>query len=251
MIRAAYLRVYSPSQHAEAQLEATSPWRRDVVRADGNFVWAESEAEDAFKVEWNGQTLICPRHGRLRMLEGILAFSNVHPGAALLPPAAVQEASNELASLKSGRRKPRSYILTSPWHVPVRWFAAFDPDEHELYDYGSDVSVRYRTDLAAAADRVTRAAAIIDRAGFDSSFVEQIEDLERWIKGFPKGSMVELDYGSVAGLFSSMDLAFDDSVAQIQQSLDALEELDYSEAGERYAVVASRWAHAQTLSYVN
>ena len=44
MIRAAYLRVYSPSQHAEAQLEATSPWRRDVVRADGHFVWAESEA---------------------------------------------------------------------------------------------------------------------------------------------------------------------------------------------------------------
>ena len=251
MIRAAYLRVYSPSQHAEAQLTATSAWRRDVVRADGHFVWAESDTEDAFKVEWNGQTLICPRHGRLRMLEGIVAFSNAHPGASLLPAAAVQQAADELANLKSGRSKARSHILTSPWHVPVRWFSAFDPTEHELYDFGSEVSVRYRTDIDVAAERVGRAGGIIERAGFDTSFVEQIEDLERWLKGFPDGSMLELDYASVAELFSAIDLAFDDSVAQIQQSLDALAEMDYETAGERYAAVASRWAHAQTLTYVN
>lgn len=251
VIRAAYLRVYSPSRHAEARLSAASPWRRDLVRADGYFMWAESDVDDAFKVEWGGQTLICPRNGRLRMLEGILAFSNAHPGASLLPPAAVQRAADELARMKRGRTPARSHILTSPWHVPLRWFSAFDPDQRDLYDIGGEVSVRYRTDLADAVTRVSRAVGIIDRAGFDSSIVEQIEDLERWLREFPEASMLELDYATVSELFTSVELAFDDSVQQVQESLDALDELDYETAGERYATVASRWAYAQALNYVN
>ncbi len=100
MIPAAYLRVYSPSGPAEPRMTAQSAWPRDVVRADGHFVWAESDVDDAFRVEWNGETLTCPRNGRLRMLEGILAFNNAHPGATLLPQTAVQRAADELASLK-------------------------------------------------------------------------------------------------------------------------------------------------------
>jgi len=251
MIPAAYLRVYSPNARS-GTLPTASGWlRRDVVRADGHFVWAEPDADDVFKVEWRGRSLTCPRNGRLRMLEGILAFSNAHPGGALLPQAAVERASAELAGLKAGRAGPRSHILTSPWHVPVRWFSAFTQDEQELYDLGDDVSVRYRTPLDDGIARVSRAVGIIDRAGFDSSFVEQVESLELWLKGFPDGSMLELDYSSVAELFTAVDLAFDDSAAQIQASLAALDELDYSAAGERYATVAARWAHAQTLTYVN
>lgn len=251
MIPAAYLRVYSPSQRAEAQLTAPSSWRRDVVRADGHFVWAESDVDDAFKAEWNGVTLLCPRTGRLRMLEGILAFNNAHPGGSLLPQTAVQRASDELAVLKSHNSPTRSHILTSSWHVPPRWFAAFDPEDRDLYNVGDDVSMRYRTDLALAIERISRAVDVIDQAGFDDSIVEQVEDLERWLKDFPEGSMLELDYSSVAELFSAVDLAFDDSVAQVRDSLDALENLDYEVAGEKYAAVASRWARAQSLSYVN
>ena len=81
--------------------------------------------------------------------------------------------------------------------------------------------------------------------------VEQVEDLERWLKDFPAGSMLELDYSSVAELFSAVELTFDESVAQVRESLEALDDLDYEVAGERYAAVASRWAHAQALSYVN
>lgn len=185
------------------------------------------------------------------MLEGILAFSNAHPGASLLPATAVKRAADELKQIKSGGATVRSHILTSPWHVPLRWFSAFDPRQRELYDVGDEVSVRYRTDLEDAVARVSRAVGIIDRAGFDSSIVEQIEDLENWLREFPDGSMLELDYATVAELFSGVELAFDDSVQQVQESLDALDELDYETAGERYAAVASRWAYAQALSYVN
>jgi len=249
MIRAAYLRIYSPTRHAEARSPAAGPWGRNVVRADGHFMWAEPDTDDVFTVEWKGERLVCPRNGRLRMLEGILAFSNSNPGASLLPAAAVQRAADELAWRKSGSEK--SHILTSPWHVPLRWFAAFDPEQRDIYDVGAEVSVRYRTDLVDAVERVSRAVNVIDSAGFDSSIVEQVEDLERWLRDFPEGSMLELDYATVSELFSGVELAFDDSVQQVRESLDALDELDYETAGERYAAVASRWAYAQALSYVN
>lgn len=251
MIPAAYLRVYSPSRRAGAQLTAPNTGRRYVVRADGHFVWAESDIDDAFKVEWNGETLVCPRTGRLRMLEGIVAFNNAHPGASLLPQNAVQRAADELAIIKAHNAPVRSHILTSSWHVPPRWFAAFDPEDRDLYDVDDEVSMRYRTDLSLAIERVSRAVDVIDQAGFDQSIVEQVEDLERWLNEFPDGSMLELDYSTVAELFSAVDLAFDDSVAQVRDSLDALENLDYEVAGEKYTAVASRWARAQSLSYVN
>ncbi len=251
MISASYLRVYSPSSRGEARSLASHQWRRDVLRADGYFMWAESDQDDAFKVEWKGQTLVCPRNGRLRMLEGIVAFGNVHPGASLLPATAVQRAADELRRIRAGAPRARSHILTSPWQVPLRWFSAFDPADRELYDIGSEASLRYRTDLDAAADRVSRAVEIIDRAGFDDSLIDVVEDLERWLRGFPDGSMLELDYASVAEQFSAVELAFDESAAQIRESLDALEALDFERAGEKYAEVAARWVHAQALAYVN
>ncbi len=132
MIKAAYLRVYVPRDLTSLRTSAAHGRHRSVVRADGHFVWAESDADDAFQVQWDGRTLVCPRHGRLRMLEGILAFDNAHPGAPLLPRAVVQRAADELANMKSGSPRPRSFILTSPWHVPLRWFSAFDATEREL-----------------------------------------------------------------------------------------------------------------------
>jgi hypothetical protein len=102
-----------------------------------------------------------------------------------------------------------------------------------------------------AVDRVSWAVEVIDRAGFDDSLIEVIEDLERWLKGFPEGSMLELDYASVAQQFTAVELAFDESAAQIRASLDALDDLNFERAGEKYAEVAARWVHAQALAYVN
>ena len=226
-------------------------WPRNVVRSDGNFVWSEPERDDVFRVEWEGRELTCPRSTRLRMLEGIVAFANSQSGPSLLPTSATDRAAKELARLRSSRRPARSQILTSAWHVPLRWFAGFVSEERELYDFGDEVSIRYRTDYHAAIERVARAATVIDNAGFDESVVEQILEFHKWLEGFPRSSMVELDYSSVAQLFGAVDLAFDESADLVQQSIDALDELDYELAGERYAEVAGRWAAAQSLSYVN
>ena len=50
---------------------------------------------------------------------------------------------------------------------------------------------------------------------------------------------------------SAADLALDESAADIAASLDALEQGDYETSGDYYGRVAERWAHAQSLTYVN
>ena len=221
------------------------------MRASDHFVWGESVRDDAFSVEWHGRRYVCPRNAKLRMLEGLLAFSNAHPGSHLVPERTVRNAVDELAELRTRQPEARSYILTSPWHVPLRWFLPFGQDQRDLYETKEGLSVRYRTTVLLGLPRVSRSVEILESAGFDEEIVEQVADLEHWLKEFSSDAMLELDYGRVAGLFSEGDLVVDDSAAAVAASIDALERLDYDGAGRSYAAVASRWAEAQALIYVN
>ena len=251
MIRSAYLRAYLPQERADE-------WRlhdlgavRNIVRADDRFLWQESTDDDAFTAEWNGRSYTCPRFARLRMLEGVIAFDRAFPAALLVPETTVQSAQDELARLRSNAPRARSHILTSPWHVPLRWFAAFDPDDRELYESEAGLSIRYRGLLGAGVDRVERAVRILEEAGFDDSVVAQVRDLETWLSSFLREGMLELDYSATAALFNDGDLVLDESAADIGSSLAALAVGDYEQAGLHYAAVATRWAPAQSLTYVN
>jgi hypothetical protein len=251
MIPAAYLRVYLPERHAGSwPAHATGP-TRPVIRASENFVWGESGNEDAFVAEWDGRRYLCPRHPRLRMLEGALAFSHANPGSMLLSRPTVEDIAAELESLKSVVPDARSHILTSPWHVPLRWFTPFRAGDQEMYNGPDGPSLRYRVKVGDALTRVKRAVAVVEEAGFDEGIIEQIRDLNRWLRDFTSVALLELDYARVATLFSGADLALDDSAELINSSLDALYQLDYERAGRTYGRVAERWAKAQALTYVN
>ena len=251
MIRAAYLRVYLPADERDAWVThlGGSPAPRVMTIADFG-VWEESLRDDAFRTEWAGRVWVCPRYPRLRMLEGLLAFRNSYSGmvaSALAPERVVVGAAAELEALYSRDPEARSHILTSSWHVPLRWFAAFSPDDRELLPH----SIRYRTRLPEARSRLEDAVSTLDDVGFDDTIVDQVRDLESWLAAFPNDAMVELDYGSVAGLFSDTDLALDDSAADVSASLAALREGDLAQAGTHYASAAGRWAHAQSMTYAN
>lgn len=251
VIRTAYLRVYVPADRAGTWSPHATPRFGTIVRASDHFVWGETVTEDAFAVEWQGHRYVCPRHARLRMLEGLLAFSAANPGSALLPDRTLRHAADELAELRSRRPEARSYILTSPWHVPLRWFIPFIPEQRDVYEDSNGLSIRFRTGVLLAIEPVTRAVEVLESAGFEDEVVEQVKDLERWLREFPSDAMLELDYATVAGLFSDADLVMDDSVEMVAASMDALERLDYDAAGRAYATVASRWAQAQALMYIN
>jgi len=257
MNRSAYLRVYVPAERFDGVLEHVSEGSSSTgpILTDGEFgVSLESARDDAFVISFDGHRLVCPRYPRLRMLEGLLAFRNAYAGptaAVLIPEETAERAAEELDRINSRFPAMRSHILTSPFYVPLRWFAAFDPDDRFLVEEGDVLIVKYRTAIAEAVGRVRTAIRVLDEAGFDDIVVEQVRDLLEWLETFPRQSVLELDYAGVSALFPRGDLILDDSASDVAASLDALADGDFEEAGERYAAAAGRWAHAQALVYAN
>jgi hypothetical protein len=205
--------------------------------------------DDAFVTEWNGARYVCPRHTRLRMLEGVLAFSRTFPKIPLITEEEREAFKSELAARRSSDR--RSHILASAWHVPLRWFGAFNPAEREIYDRRNGIGIRYRTELGEAIDRVSWAVRVLEGAGFPSPVIDQVRDVERWLAEFPADSMLELDYGTVADHFADADLTFDESAADVRESLEALERGDGETSRSAYGRAARRWASRQALTFAN
>ena len=249
MISTAYLRVFVTGDAANAASHDEAFDDDRVVRSDGRFLWDESLREDFFVTEWNGVIYLCPRNVRLRMVEGVLAFSGTYPKIPLVSEEERESFKRELAGLRSADR--RSHILASPWHVPLRWFGAFSPSEREIYERRDGLGIRYRTGLGEAVDRVGWAVRVLDGAGFPAPVVEQVRDLERWLAEFPAGSMLELDYAAVADHFADADLTFDESAEDVRQSLEALESGDGDASRTAYARVSGRWAGRQALTFAN
>jgi len=255
MARAAYLRMYLPAEQVGYFPEHVPAARGRRVLTRGTFgVWGETPRNDAFITTYRARRYVCPRFPRFRMLEGLIAFRAAYPesaSSALVPDSMADAVERELDRLRASG-PVRSHILTSPWHVPLRWFAAFTPDEREIIDGGAPgISIRYRTLQGDALRRLRRVTEVLEEAGFEDGVVEQLADLVAWMSGFPPDAMVELDYAGVADLFPEADLVLDESAAEIEVCLDALEEGDLERAGEAYASVASRWSHARSIAHFN
>ncbi len=135
--------------------------------------------------------------------------------------------------------------------MPLRWFAAFAPAERELVQAEDGLTIRYRTRLGSALRRLTRAVGVLEEAGFDDPIIDQVRDVVSWMESFTAEALLELDYGGVAGFFSDMELALDETAHDVSSSLEALENGDFDKAGTHYADAASRWAAAQALTYAN
>ena len=251
MISTAYLRIYLPAD----AIGGLPPHRADVaspgISQAGAFIWDESTRDDALYTVWQGHQFVCPRNARLRMIEGILAFTKAHPGLAIVSDDERMDHARELARLRRSSAHARSYILSSAWHVPLRWFSAFTKVEREVYEAGGYSSIRYRTSLGEAIDRVHWSIGVLESAGFADQVIERIADLERWLSEFGADSMVELDYGEVARTFRGADLVFDESADDIRASLLALERGDGPGSADAYERVARRWADAQSYTYSN
>ena len=251
MIRTAYFRVYLPS----SAVAGIPPYRPDpegdAVVQTQSFMWDEVVSDDAIYTVWQGGQYVCPRNPRLRMLEGMLAFTRTHPELRLLSESERMEAAGELAVLRRASAHARGYILASAWHVPLRWFGAFHKDEREVYDHRTGPSIRYRTAIGEALDRVHWSASVLEASGFTEQVVDRVTDLEKWLSEFSADCMVELDYDEVARSFRDADLVFDESADDIRTSLLALEAGDYPGSGEAYERVARRWADAQSYTFSN
>jgi len=243
MTKSSYLRVYSP------QVSGSSDPVPGFVRSYG--ILSEVEGDSHWTVEWEGRRLVCPRNLRLRVLESTVAFANAFRGmgAGLIPEGAAQAADRELKRYHRSNPEHRSHILTSAWHVPVRWFAAFDPSEKQIYETEDGPRIRFRTNIDSARRRITEALEILNQLSVFAGPAQELGQVLGWLEPFPDGSMVELDYGEVSTLFNPDELIFDDSCEQVQESLEALAAGDMMRAGECYGRVVTRWAPAFSVTF--
>lgn len=254
MTATCHLRVYIPADEAPAEVvglppaepAASSPWRL------GEYgIVAEPQVEDAVFVEHEGQRFVCPRRPRLRLLESVLAFHNGFTGLGgevIVPEAAARRAADELERLREGGR--RSLILTSQWHVPLRWFLLFRPDDRVVRVGEGRPEVVYRALRRTASRRMRRAIRALRSAGM-AAVTEEMEQLVEWLSAFPPEWLVELDYGSVAALFDDSSLLLDSSCEDLWESIEALESADPMRARDLYERVAAHWAPAMRISYSN
>ncbi len=268
MINTAYLRIYQPlsSFPAEEQEQWVENCRDDessepkearrwliatALPADQNLA---TPTEGAFVRELDGQLLICPWRTRLRMLAALLAFRNSVPeevAEAFVPEAEARRAAHELAVLGDERPEVRSHILHANWHVPLRWFGAFDGSERILTEDKNGLRIRYETQLSTAKARLVRCLAVLEETWIDDGVTAAVRELVEWLDGFTSDGLMELDYGSVATMFSHEDLLEDQSAAEVAACLDALEGGDLIRAGRLFSALTERWTEVRAKEVVN
>lgn len=243
MTKTALLRVYSPDASGSRDPVPAFVRVYGMLSDDGQEPYRE--------VEWRGRSMVCPNNLRLRVLESTVAFASAFRGmgAGLVPEEVARAADMELRSYHRANPTHRSHVLTSAWHVPVRWFTLFDPGEREIYETEVGPRVRFRTGLVEARERLAAAGTVLEELGVFQAPVEELGHLAGWLSHFGDDSLVELDYHDVSDLFERDQLVFDDSAELVQQSLLALGEGDMTRAGELYGRVVARWAPAFSLTF--
>jgi hypothetical protein len=75
--------------------------------------------------------------------------------------------------------------------------------------------------------------------------------LSEWLDQFDDNGLIELDYGSVARLFTDDELLEDRSAAEVWTCLQALNEGDVVRAGRVFAALTEAWAGLRAQEVVN
>lgn len=267
MVMTSYLRVYEPlSSFSEQERSRWVADPSDGVRVDtvvsrkwlidGSLPGAADFGlpEGAFVRKSGGTVMVCPWRTRLRMLAGLIAFRGSVPEQ--VAEAFVTEDDARLASValeKIGDQYPdvRSYISHANWHVPLRWFAAFEDSERILTEDSSGLRIRYEAPLVSARTRLERALEILENSWVDDVVTAALREVAEWLEDFSDQGLLELDYGSVARMFSDDELLEDRTAAEVWSCLEALEGGDIVRAGEVFAALNESWAGLRANEMAN
>ena len=267
MVPSAYLRVFQPLDgferdeqlHWERWLVSSRRRRSPVVYADrvtgeGVGLLAPGGLETAEVRLFDGRTYLAPHRMRLRVLRAIA--DDPDDQLAELWPTVVTKKEARRARRNLGRLRRRDphatpFVLQSAWHVPLRWFALFRPEERSIADdEAGRLRLRYRTPARRAMRRAENAIPILRRSDL-GQLGELLVELHQWIAAFDPRSVVELDYGDLSDLMSWDEMDDDHSAAQIQHALDALAKHDAAGSAEAYQSVLIRWAEFRSRELFN
>ncbi|MGH2755945.1 MAG: hypothetical protein ACRDLB_16135 [Actinomycetota bacterium] len=267
MTSTSYLRVYQPlSVFSEREREAwvalsdeydgrdTVATKRWLLRSALPLDTFPAPTEGAFIRRLDGALLVCPWRTRLRMLAGLLAFRGSMPdevAEAFVSDNEARHAARELARLEEDRPDIRSHIIHANWHVPLRWFAAFEDTERVLTEDKQGLRIRYESQLSSARARLTHALKVLETSWIDEGVTAAVRELRDWLGEFSEEGLLELDYASVARTFSDEDLVDDHSAAEVWNCLEALESGDVVKAGRTFTELTDRWTEVRAREVVN
>lgn len=278
---AAYLRVYEPlaafeadeRRHWEAYARSGSApdvdaglarERQAALRALAAVpvVALPDVGAEAFVTELDGVTLVCPWQTRARSLEALDSFRAELPDElleAFVSRALLDRCDDELDQLRVEQPELRTHVLTSPWHVPLRWFVLVDADEREV-SLGAPAATPtrvtgrrlvYRTAMSRARRRTARALNVLRRTVDDGPVTQGVEQMGRWLEEFHPRSLLELDYGGLTHLLDDAELTQDESARDIAGALAALADGDPAGAAAAYGRVTARSKALQAVESAN
>ena len=258
--RQAYWRRYVHDGRAVTPAEGPGRQRTTVIEALGaSWTRLPDLPDDAYVLQSEDTTLICPWNLRVRVAEAALeARDGVPPvlADAFVPPALAGLAKAVVSDWNSGARvlesgAPRQHEQISTWSVPLRWFVLVEAAERELVLEPQQRVLRYRTEISKARRRAHRALSVLRRSIGDVPISEAVEESARWLEEFHPRSIVELDYGGLAAVLPDDTLSADDSPALVAQGLTALAKGDADAATGAYEQLVERWRAIQLLERCN
>ena len=132
--------------------------------------------------------------------------------------------------------------------VPPRWFSLFVPEDRMRGQNDDGPFTIMRTTIANAKARCMFTHESVVSAFGHGPIEEEIADLLEWMSLFHAESIVEVDYGGLAGYLEKIlieegeaGLEADTSIEDIQLSLAGLSTGDGAKAGSGYERLISRW----------
>lgn len=239
-----------PREHVEAVAAADS-WRRITRTVSDPFPHDDRGQVRAVTyptVDGMDATYYCPDQISVRstvaaqtLLEGL----REQLADVLIPVPSREANQSRLESGEIGDGEEKIYTRQATWGVPFSWFAlVHEQDRTQVVRDGDAIlTVRLTAPLRQAIDRARRAVAGLAVAAPELDLLDELTELAEWLELFHEDSVVELDYGPVAG-----HVYPDDSPSDVREGIESLAEGDTTAAAAAYRRLASRWIPLRQLA---
>ena len=207
--------------------------------------------DGAHIIDLDGIRYVCPWATATRCWAALETFKDRLPTSVF--PLFVSPAMEEVITTGIDLLEDKvPYILNETWVIPPRWFSIFTPNEREIGSDQNGPFSRARTTIALAKVRTEKAHETVVGAFGVGPVEQEIENLLEWLEIFHPESLIELDYGGLAGYLSTAltnegedGLVADTSIEDVLSSLDGLAEGDGAVAGRGYERLVRRWRSVQ------
>ena len=260
----ASLRIYEPLSAFEPvdrlrweSLDASrDSHRQEQELALRRVVFPEPPAvrpDGAHALDINGVRYVSPWSTATRCWAALDDFKESLPSSItpfFIPPSLEEVITTGVDLLED--RVP--HIITETWVIPPRWFSLFAPEDRVRGESDEGPYCFARTTMTKARERAERSHEIVLGAFGQGPVEQEIENLLDWLELFHPESLVELDYGGLAGYLDhalreqGLDgLSDDSSIEDVAHSLSGLAAGDGAIAGQGYERLVTRWRSVQAF----